>query len=160
MTDNTISDASEQTLFENSHGWFIDLDSHEKVLSESIIFDNKILFSAYQPELNTASACGVSSNALYAIDLGNGQPVIAQDIDTNSPGPEQPPAGTAGKPYRKVSIHNSSIAGSPTLVFLDPAIAGVANGECTTNAQVFSGSEKILSLDNCIHNIFWRESSQ
>lgn len=164
-TDNTIQDDAENTAFHNSSGWYFDLDTNEKVLSESLIFDNKLLFSAYQPELSSSSSCGISSNALYVVDLNSAKPVIPQNIDTDSPGSEQPPAGFAGIPYRKININNSSIAGSPTLVFLDPAVTSVSglsdsSGECANSAQIYSGSEKLLDISNCIHNIFWRESSE
>ncbi len=165
-TNNTIqNDDDDDDSFQNSSGWYFDLDTNEKVLSESLIFDNKLLFSAYQPELSSASSCGISSNALYVVDLNTAKPVIPQNIDTNTLGAEQPPADAAGVPYRKININNSSIAGSPTLVFLDPAITGVtglddSSGECANSAQIYSGSEKLLDISNCIHNIFWRESSE
>ena len=70
-------------LINNHDGWQLSLaDSGEKSLSDSLIFDNKLLFTTLAPA-NTALGCGSGTGRLYVMNLFDGVPVIDFVADSN-----------------------------------------------------------------------------
>ncbi len=73
-------------LTSNQPGWFIDLSQNqgEKVLAESIIFNNRVIFTSYQPDFQAGSnTCNLSGNTPrgYMLALEDGRPVADLNKD-------------------------------------------------------------------------------
>ncbi len=91
---------------EPKNGWYIDFtNSGEKVLSDSLTFNNSILFTTYAPV--GADACRVSKgeSRLYVMNIADGNPFIDRNKDHLLDGDD-----------RTISLDTSSIAPEPQVL--------------------------------------------
>jgi len=67
-------------------GWKFTLPPNQKVLSDSVTFNDEIFFVGFSPETNLADICQPSSgkNFLYRVSVSNGDPVV-NNLDTLDP---------------------------------------------------------------------------
>lgn len=115
-TDADLVEVSGQTqtvVTVNDRGWKFTLPNNEKVLSDSITFDDQIFFVAFTPDSNAAATCaaGKGTNFLYRMNAVNGDPVVP-NIATVVPGTEDA--------ERKTTLQQGGIAPSPTILFPSP----------------------------------------
>ncbi len=76
-------DAARLDLINNHDGWVLSLaNSGEKALSESLIFDNTLLFTTLTPS-SIALGCGSGTGRLYVMNLFDGVPVLDFVADSN-----------------------------------------------------------------------------
>ncbi|MEE4245594.1 MAG: hypothetical protein V2I33_09290 [Kangiellaceae bacterium] len=102
-----ISDVAELINDDQSpkKGWYLDFPTNgEKVLAESLTFNNSLLFTTYIPPSESTSACDPASGTsrIYALSLVDGQPYVDVnfdgDIDQSDMFIRLPGAGIAPEP--------------------------------------------------------------
>jgi type IV pilus assembly protein PilY1 len=102
-------------------GWKFTLPANQKILANSVTFDDSVFFVGFSPEANLADICQPSQgkNFLYRVDVENGDPVVnnldtldAADADTE----------------RVTELAQGGIAPTPAFLFpspTDPSCTGV-----------------------------------
>lgn len=106
-------------------GWKFTLPGNEKVLSDSLTFDDRILFVGFSPNNAAAASCstGNGTNVLYSMSVINGDPVV-DNLDTLDP-------ADADDARRQV-LAQGGIAPSPTVLFPSPDDPDTCTGaECS-----------------------------
>lgn len=97
-------------------GWMFTLPPNQKVLSDSITFNDSIFFVAFSPDINLSNACaaGAGTNFLYQVKVSNGDPVV-NNLDTL--------AASESDDARESTLQQIGIAPSPAILFpsADPA---------------------------------------
>ena len=94
-------------------GWKFTLPSNQKVLSDSITFDDSVFFVAFSPDSNAAATCaaGKGTNFLYRMNIVNGDPVV-NNLDTLDP--------ADADTERQETLQQGGIAPTPTVIFPSP----------------------------------------
>ena len=115
-TDADLVEVSGQTqtvVTSNDRGWKFTLPANEKVLADSLTFNNEIFFVAFTPDSNAAATCaaGKGTNFLYRVSAVNGDPIVP-NIDTLNP--------LISDDERKSTLQQGGIAPSPTILFPSP----------------------------------------
>ncbi len=109
----------------SDRGWKLTIPGDEKVLASSRTFDNTIYFVTFEPEVSSTDPCtaGQSVNRLYAVNVENGDAVVALE----APVPETPEDADAA---RITELQQGGIA--PVPIFLFPSDWGQTceGGEC------------------------------
>jgi len=140
IKENNLVDITNElapTIPQNSSGWLLRmaLNAGEKVMAESLTFDNVVLFSSFTPGGN-GDACVAAGglNRLYVISVRDGSPVA--NLDGSTAGDGTPGPLTLGDRYRALS--QGGIAPSPAVFFSPPA------------GQLAGGAQPVACLgDNC-----------
>jgi type IV pilus assembly protein PilY1 len=123
-TDADLVEVSGQTQTEitsSDRGWKFTLPNNEKILADSLTFDDQIFFVAFSPDSAAAATCssGRGTNFLYRVSAVNGDPIVP-NIDTLNP--------LVSDDERRTTLQQGGIAPSPTILFPspDPACTGSA----------------------------------
>jgi type IV pilus assembly protein PilY1 len=102
-------------------GWKFTLPANQKIIADSVTFDDSVFFVGFSPEANLADICQPSQgkNFLYRVNVENGDPVVnnldtldAADADTE----------------RVTELAQGGIAPTPAFLFpspTDPSCTGV-----------------------------------
>jgi type IV pilus assembly protein PilY1 len=103
-------------------GWMFTLPANEKILSDSLTFDDSVLFTSFSPDSNAAATCAVGrgTNVLYRVSVINGDPVV-NNLDALDP--------NDADDARRQTLAQGGIAPSPTILFPssdDPDCTGAA----------------------------------
>ncbi len=124
VTEDTLGDITGTLAHTgNEPGWFLRLNAKEKVLAESVIFNNNVIFTTYQPNFqnNAEDSCQLSGSIprAYMLALADGRPAVNFD-------------GTGGNALtitdRAKSLTSVNfIPGAPYVTF-NPSPAGNAGG--------------------------------
>jgi len=106
----------------NDRGWMFTLPANQKVLSDSITFDNSVFFVGFSPDNLAAASCSVGqgTNFLYQVSVVNGDPVV-NNLDTLDP--------NDADDARRQTLAQGGIAPTPTVLFPspdDPSCTGAA----------------------------------
>ena len=125
ITDGALTEVSGQSgvvISASDRGWKFTLPANQKVLADSITFDDQIFFVAFSPEANAAETCaaGKGSNFLYRMFVTNGDPVVT-NLDTL--------ADDDADEARQQTLKQGGIAPSPRMLFPSPA-ADCTGDEC------------------------------
>ena len=101
------------TINSSDRGWMFTLPSNQKVITESVTFDNSVFFIGFSPEVNTSDPCVPSQgrNFLYRVNVVNGDPVV-NNLDTIDP--------ADADAARVTSLQQGGIAPTPTFLFPSP----------------------------------------
>ena len=118
-------------------GWRFTLPSNQKVLADSLTFDNSVFFVGFSPEANTSDPCApsIGKNVLYRVHVANGDPAInADDLVTL-------PAADADA-ERAEDLAQGGIAPVPIFLFPSAWDASTCTGlECSPEPIVCIGVE-------------------
>ena len=108
-----VSGKTQTVITANDRGWKFTLPYNEKVLADSLTFDNEIFFVAFTPDSNAAATCaaGKGTNFLYRVSAINGDPIVP-NIDTLNP--------LISDDERRTTLQQGGIAPSPTILFPSP----------------------------------------
>jgi type IV pilus assembly protein PilY1 len=125
ITDDDLVEVSGQTqtvITANDRGWKFTLPYNQKVLADSLTFDNQIFFVAFSPDSEAAVSCtaGRGTNFLYRMSALNGDPVTA-NLEALSP--------EEADDARSTTLQQGGIAPTPTILFPsadDPDCEGAA----------------------------------
>ena len=126
ITINDLVDVAGQkqvTIMPNDRGWKFKLPPNQKVLSNSITFDNEVFFVAFSPDSNAAATCaaGKGTNYLYRVSVLNGDPVV-NNLDTLDP--------ADADDARRQTLQQGGIAPSPTILFPSPDDPNCTGADC------------------------------
>jgi type IV pilus assembly protein PilY1 len=115
-TDASLVEVAGQTgtaIAATDRGWKFTLPPNQKVLSDSLTFDNSVFFVAFSPENDTNISCtaGRGTNFLYQVDIVNGDPVV-NNLDSIASGQEDE--------ARRENLQQGGIAPTPTILFPSP----------------------------------------
>jgi type IV pilus assembly protein PilY1 len=116
VTDADLVEVSGQTqtvITSNDRGWKFTLPYNEKILAESLTFDDQIFFVSFTPDSNAAATCsaGKGTNFLYRMSAVNGDPIVP-NIDTLNP--------LISDDERRTTLQQGGIAPSPSILFPSP----------------------------------------
>ena len=99
-----------------SRGWKFTLPDTQKVLADSVTFDNSVFFVAFSPDVVALGDCEttVGRNFLYRVNVINGNPVVnnLDALDPNDP--------IALDEARVTELRQAGIAPKPTYLFPSP----------------------------------------
>ncbi len=116
IVDSDLVEVSGQLQVELTpadRGWRFTLPASQKVLADSITFDNSVFFVAFSPQSNAAQTCsaGAGTNFLYRVSVINGDPVVT-NLDALTP--------EEADDARRSTLAQGGIAPSPTILFPSP----------------------------------------
>lgn len=125
IVDNDLVEVSGRLQVElgpADRGWRFTLPSDQKVLADSLTFNNEVFFVAFSPQSNAQANClpGAGMNYLYRVSVLNGDPVV-NNLDALDPGDADD--------ARREELAQGGIAPSPTILFpspVDPDCEGAA----------------------------------
>jgi type IV pilus assembly protein PilY1 len=119
-----VSGTKQAQLNVNDKGWMFTLPYNQKVLSDSITFNDSIFFVAFSPEFNTANSCvaGAGTNYLYEVNVKNGDPVV-DNLSTLLP--------ADADDARRTRLQQGGIAPTPTVLFPSPDSTTCTGAACS-----------------------------
>ncbi|MDH4125348.1 MAG: PilC/PilY family type IV pilus protein [Gammaproteobacteria bacterium] len=108
-----VSGTTQTVITSNDDGWKFTLPFNEKVLADSLTFNDEIFFVAFTPDSNAAATCsaGKGTNFLYRMSAVNGDPIVP-NIDTLNP--------ALADDERRTTLQQGGIAPTPTILFPSP----------------------------------------
>ena len=110
----------------NDYGWYLELEeAGEKVIGQSVTFDNTVVFSSYSPDLNVdACSTAIGGGAAYALSIFNGAPT--QNFDDDEAGDDEDPSGVHAvqltKEDRQKDLVHGGIPPDPAILITENAI--------------------------------------
>lgn len=116
-----VNGRSQSTITADDRGWMLELPDNEKVLAESLTFDDQVFVIAFTPGSESTGDCaaGGGKNTLYRLNIVNGDPIDAP-VDS------------------RIELPRGGIAPSPVVLFPESGIA--CNGdECRIRPLVCIG---------------------
>lgn len=116
ITESGLIEVSGQvrtSLSATDRGWQFTLPFNQKILSDSLTFNDSIFFVAFSPEVNLANSCAASAgtNFMYRVNVVNGDPVV-NNLDALLP--------AESDDARKTKLQQGGIAPSPAVLFPSP----------------------------------------
>ena len=119
-----VSGRKQIAITSSDRGWKFTLPSNQKVLSDSITFDNSVFFVSFSPQSDSAASCtaGRGANFLYRVSVVNGDPVV-NNLNSIAPGDEDD--------ARRQNLRQGGIAPSPTILFPSPDDADCEGAACS-----------------------------
>jgi len=118
-----VGGAKQVVIDPTDRGWKFMLPSNQKVLSDSLTFNNEVFFVAFSPDSNTAATCsaGQGTNYLYRVSVVNGDPVV-NNLDTLDP--------ADADEARRTTLQQGGIAPAPTILFPSPDDPACTGADC------------------------------
>jgi type IV pilus assembly protein PilY1 len=118
-----VNGQKQVVLSPSDRGWKFRLPSNQKVLSNSITFNNEVFFVAFSPDANAAATCaaGKGTNFLYRVSVVNGDPVV-NNLDTLDP--------NDADDARRQTLQQGGIAPTPTILFPGPDDPACTGADC------------------------------
>ncbi len=108
-----VSGTTQTVITSNDDGWKFTLPDNEKVLADSLTFDDQIFFVSFTPDSTAAATCsaGKGTNFLYRMSAVNGDPIVP-NIDTLDL--------ALADDERRTTLQQGGIAPTPTILFPSP----------------------------------------
>jgi len=118
-----ISGQKNVVITNSDRGWRFTLPPNQKVVADSITFNNEVFFVAFSPENNALQNCaaGRGSNYLYRVSVVNGDPIV-NNLDALDP--------NAADEARRQNLQQGGIAPTPTILFPSPDDANCTGADC------------------------------
>jgi len=137
VTDTNLVEVSGQTkvvLTPADRGWKFTIPMNQKVLSDSVTFDDSIFFVAFSPDSNAALTCaaGRGTNFLYRVNVANGDPVV-NNLDALDP--------NDADAARRQTLQQGGIAPSPAILFPSPDDPDCTGADCAPEPIMCVGVE-------------------
>ena len=119
-----VGGSNEAIISSADRGWKFTLPSNQKVLADSLTFDDEVLFVAFTPDSEAEDTCtaGTGTNFLYRMSIVNGDPIVPNlaalaDADSDA--------------ARTTELKQGGIAPSPIILFPSPDDADCEGDECS-----------------------------
>ena len=118
-----VGGGKQAAITANDGGWMLTLPPNEKVLSESITFNDEVFFVSFSPDSSANVNCssGRGTNVLYRVSIFNGDPVVP-NLETL--------AAEDADDARRQTLQQGGIAPSPAFIFPSPP-AGCTGDACS-----------------------------
>jgi type IV pilus assembly protein PilY1 len=119
-----VSGRKQTAITSSDRGWKFTLPANQKVLSDSITFDNSVFFVSFSPQSDSTASCtaGRGENFLYRVSVVNGDPVV-NNLNAIAPGDEDD--------ARRQNLRQGGIAPTPTILFPSPDDADCEGAACS-----------------------------
>ena len=141
-TDAGVAAAAKQ-LNSQAEGWYVRLDSGEKVLATTSVFENQLIFTSFSPETTAESADDVcaavgTTGRFYQLDVSDGQPVgfLSQADSTTS---------QLTKDDRSKVVTTHGIPGSAALVF----------PKGSDEVKIYVGQQEVSAVSQKLNRLMW-----
>ncbi len=126
IMDDDLAEISGQVrvvIDSDDRGWKFTLPGGQKVITNSVTFDDTVFFVGFSPESNLADICQPSNgrNFLYQVSIVNGDPVV-NNLDALLP--------ADADAERVTELAQGGIAPTPTFLFPSPTDPDCAGAEC------------------------------
>jgi type IV pilus assembly protein PilY1 len=126
VTDGDLAEISGQVrvvIDSDDRGWKFTMPGDQKVITNSITFNDSVFFVGFSPEANLVDMCQPSNgrNFLYQVSIVNGDPVV-NNLDAVLP--EDADA------ERVTELAQGGIAPTPTFLFPSPTDPDCAGAQC------------------------------
>lgn len=117
-----VAGQKQVTIQPTDHGWKFTLPPNEKILADSLTFDDSVLFVSFTPDSASAQTCNVGqgANFLYRVSVINGDPIV-NNLDALDP--------NDADDARREQLAQGGIAPTPAILFPssdDPDCTGAA----------------------------------
>ncbi|MGI9236865.1 MAG: pilus assembly protein, partial [Woeseiaceae bacterium] len=128
-----VSGKKQVVITASDRGWKFTIPTNQKVLSDSLTFNDEVFFVAFSPDSNAAATCaaGKGTNFLYRMNIINGDPVVA-NLEALDP--------DDADEARREALQQGGIAPSPAIIFPSPA-DDCTGDECSPNPIACVGVE-------------------
>lgn len=115
-------------------GWMLTLPPEQKVLADSVTFNNVVTFVGFSAEVNGGDGCapGLGKNFLYRVSVENGDPVV-NNLDTLDP--------ADADDERMEELEQGGIAPTPTILFPSPDDPSCTGSDCAAPPIMCIGVE-------------------
>ncbi len=147
ITESILSNVTDQATLstDKKTGWYLNMGTNEKVLEESLIFNDHVTFTTYMPEFggsgdDTCNLVNTQARA-YSVRLSNGNSGLSDTFDE-----------------RTVDLEINSIPGSPYIVFNDPGdddTSPIPPGEDNQTADLYVGTQMVGQIGQVTERMFW-----
>jgi type IV pilus assembly protein PilY1 len=119
-----VAGQTQVTIGPDDHGWKFTLPANEKVLADSLTFDDSVLFVSFTPDSNAAATCSVGrgTNFLYRVSVINGDPIV-NNLDALDP--------ADADDARRDTLAQGGIAPTPTILFPSSDDPNCTGEECS-----------------------------
>ena len=119
-----VSGKTQTVITAGDGGWKFTLPANQKILADSLTFNDEVFFVAFSPDSNAQQTCtaGRGTNFLYRMQVLNGDPVTA-NIETLSEADSDN--------ERRQTLQQGGIAPSPTILFPSPDDPSCTGDECS-----------------------------
>jgi type IV pilus assembly protein PilY1 len=108
-----VSGSKQAVIGPTDRGWMFTLPANEKVLSDSLTFDDSVFFVSFTPDTGAVASCSVGrgTNFLYRVSVKNGDPVVTNlaTLDPND-----------ADDARRSLLSQGGIAPTPSVLFPSP----------------------------------------
>ena len=128
-----VSGSVKNVIGASSRGWKFTMPNNQKVLADSITFDNEVFFVGFTPDnLSTANcSAGRGTNFVYRVSVVNGDPIV-NNLDAITPGMEDE--------ERRDQLAQGGIAPTPAILFPSPT-ASCTGAACSPPPVMCIGVE-------------------
>jgi type IV pilus assembly protein PilY1 len=108
-----VSGSTQAIISTADSGWKFTVPDNQKVLANSLTFNDEVLFVTFSPDSDSAATCstGKGTNFLYRVSIVNGDPIVP-NLETL--------ADTDADAARSTTLRQGGIAPSPTILFPSP----------------------------------------
>lgn len=116
ITDADLVEVSGQTqtvITDSDRGWKFTLPPNQKVLADSLTFNDEVFFVGFEPNSESSIACGgkLATNYLYRMSIVNGDPIVS-NLEALDPDDSDD--------ARQTTLAQGGIAPSPNILFPSP----------------------------------------
>jgi len=118
-----VSGQKNVVITNSDRGWRFTVPANQKIVADSLTFNNEVFFVAFSPENNATQTCsaGRGSNYLYRVSVENGDPVV-NNLDTLDP--------ADADEARRQNLQQGGIAPTPTILFPSADDANCTGADC------------------------------
>jgi type IV pilus assembly protein PilY1 len=108
----------------NDRGWMFTMPANQKVLADSVTFNDTVHFIGFSPDSSGISACeiGRGTNFLYSVSVVNGDPIV-NNLEALDP--------ADADDARRSQLAQGGIAPTPTVLFPSPDDADCEGAACS-----------------------------
>lgn len=129
-----VSGTKQVVIGSSDRGWMFTMPANQKVLADSVTFDDKVFFIGFSPDGGGISSCEVGQgiNFLYSVSVVNGDPVV-NNLDALDP--------ADADDARRQLLAQGGIAPTPTVFFPSPDDADCEGAACSPPPVMCVGVE-------------------
>jgi type IV pilus assembly protein PilY1 len=145
-----VSGATETVITAADRGWKFTVPGNQKILADSLTFNDEIFFVAFSPDTDANAICsaGVGTNFLYRMKVVNGDPVVP-DLEALDP--------ADADDARRQTLQQGGIAPTPAIIFPSPD-ENCTGHACSPNPVACVGVECFLPpFDNFPVRTLWTQ---
>ena len=137
--DDTTRTAAEASLAAKQ-GWYISLPTARKILSEGLIYDDSVMFSAYEPADTNYDPCSAPESRGYFVKMSVKDGTPTNNLDGQG--------------------DESSLKASDRFQYLDasgiPSQPSLSFPESGDNVEVYVGRQLVDDIIQPVRKMFWR----